>query len=307
MLFAVAAVLVLYAAVEMARAAHLEWRDFHPRRSAIVRPDDAPVDLSEVAFPSPDGSALRGWWLPSRNGAAVVFVHGTSGDRRGLYPQALFLHQHGFGALLFDMPGHGESTGEVHWTDEARAAVRAALRFSGAQSGVSTVGAYGFSMGAYTVAQVAGGAGPAGGPGPAGGSVPAGGSGPAGGGLAFAVLDGVPSDAEELTKWQYRRLGPLTGMAGVWTDRLCGFHPEPMPVETISRYSGPLFFIIGQGDEVVPAAMQEAVARAAPATPRICRTPSAHGDWMEQGDNCRASLLGFLEERAAPSRSAEAR
>src|SRR5947209_19579580 len=111
MIWAVAATVVLYAAVEMARAAHVEWRDFHPRRSAMVRPEGAPAELSEVAFESSDGSALRGWWLPSRNGAAVVFVHGSSADRRGLYPQALFLHQHGFGALLFDMPGHGESAG----------------------------------------------------------------------------------------------------------------------------------------------------------------------------------------------------
>jgi pimeloyl-ACP methyl ester carboxylesterase len=283
MIFAVAAALALYVALRMARAAQVEWRDFHPRRGMIARPDDAPADLTEVAFQSLNGSLLRGFWLPSRNGVAVVFVHGSSGDRRGLYPQALFLHEHGFGALLFDMPGHGESEGSVHWSDEARAAVRGALRFAREQSGVSSAGAYGFSMGAYTVAQIAT-------------DEP-----------AFVVLDGVPSDGEALTKWQHRRLGPLTGMAGVWTDRFCGFRPDPLPLDTIARYSGRLLFIIGEQDAVVPPSMQEAVAHAAPGTPRICRAQSGHGDWMEKGGTCRAALLELLEAQVAPARRAEAR
>lgn len=286
MIAAAAIALVLYIALQMARAAQVEWRDFHPRRAAIARPDGAPPELSEVAFQSADGGVLRGFWLPSRNGTAVVFVHGSSGDRRGLYPQARFLHQHGFGALLFDMPGHGESPGTVHWTDEARAAVRGALRFARQQSGVSSVGAYGFSMGAYTLAQVAG---------------------DGEGRLAFVVLDGVPSDGEELTRLQYPRLGALTGMAGVWTDRMCGFRPEPLPLMTIARYQGPLFFIVGERDEVVPPAMQEAVARAAPGTPQICRAPVGHGEWMEKGDACRTSLVAFVEAQTTPVRQAEAR
>jgi len=286
MIAAAAVTLVLYGALQMVRAALVEWRDFHPRRSVIARPDGAPPELSEVAFQSAGRGVLHGFWLPSRNGTAVVFVHGSSGDRRDLYSQALFLHQHGFGALLFDMPGHGESEGTVHWTDEARAAVRGALRFAREQSGVSSVGAYGFSMGAYTLAQVAG---------------------DGDGGLAFVVLDGVPSDGEELTRLQYPRLGALTGMAGAWTDRLCGFRPDPLPLATIARYPGPLLFIIGESDRVVPPAMQEAVARAAPRAPRICRAPFGHGDWMEKGDVCRAVLLAFVEAQTTPVRQAEAR
>jgi pimeloyl-ACP methyl ester carboxylesterase len=286
MIGAVAAALALYVALQMARAARSEWRDFHPRAKAIARPDGAPAELSEVAFQSLDGSELRGLWLPSRNGTAVVFVHGSGADRRALCAQALLVHGQGFGALLFDMPGHGESAGTVHWTDEARAAVRGALRFARAQSGVSSVGGYGFSMGAYTLAQVAG-----------DGSLLGGGD-----RFAFMVLDGVPSDADAVTRLQYPQLGALTGMAGVWTDRLCGFRPEPSPLATIARYPGPLLFIIGDGDEVVPKSMQEAVARAAPATPRICRAPSGHGDWMEHGGSCRAALLAFLEAQVRPGR-----
>ncbi|HEY2031692.1 MAG TPA: alpha/beta fold hydrolase [Myxococcales bacterium] len=301
---AVAATLALYACVQMARAARIEWRDFHPPRHAIARPDDAAADLSEVAFQSLDGSELRGWWLPSRNGAAMVFVHGSSGDRRDLYPQALLLHQQGVGALLFDMPGHGESAGTVQWSNEARGAVRAALRFAGAQSGVSSVGAYGFSMGAYTVAQVAG----------DGAQVAGDGARSAGdaaarnpGVPAFIVLDGVPSDGDELTRLQYGRLGPFTSLAAVWTDRLCGFRAAPLPLATIARYSGPLLFIIGEGDAIVPAAMQEAVAHAAPRAPSICRAPSGHGDWLAQSNTCRAALRSFLQEQTTSGHRAEAR
>jgi uncharacterized protein len=61
-----------------------------------------------VAFTTSDGLKLKGWYVPSRNGAAVVAFPG----RRGPQKQARMLVRHGYGVLLFDRRGEGESDGD---------------------------------------------------------------------------------------------------------------------------------------------------------------------------------------------------
>jgi predicted alpha/beta hydrolase len=74
----------------------------------------AAVDLGrpheQVAFTTADGLRLRGWYVPSRNGAAVVLSPG----RRGPVAHARMLVRHGFGVLLFDRRGEGESDGDFN-------------------------------------------------------------------------------------------------------------------------------------------------------------------------------------------------
>ena len=61
-----------------------------------------------VSFRTSDGLDLQGWYVPSRNGAAVIAFPGRSG------PQAhtRMLARHGYGVLLFDRRGEGESDGD---------------------------------------------------------------------------------------------------------------------------------------------------------------------------------------------------
>jgi hypothetical protein len=76
-------------------------------------PVDA-VDLGRshgsVAFDTSDGLKLRGWYVPSRNGAAVVLTPGRSGP----VAHARMLARHGFGVLMFDRRGEGESQGDFN-------------------------------------------------------------------------------------------------------------------------------------------------------------------------------------------------
>src|SRR4051794_14157091 len=72
-----------------------------------------------VSFRSTDGLRLAGWYVPSRNGAAVVLVHGGGGDRVGAVRHARMLARHGYGVLLYDSRGRGESQGApdaIGWT-----------------------------------------------------------------------------------------------------------------------------------------------------------------------------------------------
>ncbi len=62
-------------------------------------------------FDAADGLELAGWYRPSHNGAAVLVVHGGGSDRKGSVAHASMLARHGYGVLLYDARGRGESEG----------------------------------------------------------------------------------------------------------------------------------------------------------------------------------------------------
>jgi alpha/beta superfamily hydrolase len=111
----------------------------------------------DVMLRTSDGIDLAGWYVPSRNGAAVVLVHGAGGDRAGgIESRAAMLARHGYGVLLYDARGGGESGGRMEsmgWTWHRDAA--AAVDFLAAR-GVTRIGALGLSTGAETVLEAAG-------------------------------------------------------------------------------------------------------------------------------------------------------
>ena len=61
-----------------------------------------------VSFRTSDGLELKGWYVPSRNGAAVIAFPGRSGPRA----HTRMLVRHGYGVLLFDRRGEGASEGD---------------------------------------------------------------------------------------------------------------------------------------------------------------------------------------------------
>ncbi len=81
----------------------------HKYREPIGEPPSAAY--RPVTFTSPDGLELAGWYRGSRNRAAVVIVHGGGGDRTGAVRHAELLARHGYGVLLYDSRGRGESDG----------------------------------------------------------------------------------------------------------------------------------------------------------------------------------------------------
>jgi hypothetical protein len=100
-----------------------------PTRRA-VHDVDLGAPKRPVTMTTSGGVELRGWYVPSRNGAAVAIMHGTSSNRLGVAGHARVLARHGYGVLLFDLHGHGESGGRslsVGW--DAGDDVEAATRF----------------------------------------------------------------------------------------------------------------------------------------------------------------------------------
>jgi pimeloyl-ACP methyl ester carboxylesterase len=116
------------------------------------------VPHEDVAFETSDGLTIRGWYAPSRNGAAIVFVHGSGGNRQGPRKQAALLARHGYGVLLYDSRGRGESDGDPQgfdWTWQPD--VDAAIDFLRARPDVKggRVGGVGLSAGAEALIEAA--------------------------------------------------------------------------------------------------------------------------------------------------------
>jgi uncharacterized protein len=75
---------------------------------AVVPANHLGVAYEDVKFTTSDGLELEGWYVPSRNGAAVIAFPG----RKGPQEEARVLARHGYGVLLFDRRGEGASDGD---------------------------------------------------------------------------------------------------------------------------------------------------------------------------------------------------
>jgi pimeloyl-ACP methyl ester carboxylesterase len=124
-----------------------------PEREKIGAPPAFARPIEAVSFETKDGITLKGWWEPSANGAAVVWVHGMGQSRMDAIDEARWLSDDGFGVLLFDLRAHGDSGGTTStYGDREVLDVDAALDFAHARPGVQRLGAVGFSIGASALA-----------------------------------------------------------------------------------------------------------------------------------------------------------
>lgn len=104
----------------------------------------------DVTMRTRDGVVLSGWYLPSRNGAAVVVLHGSGSNRSDMIDHVAILARHGYGVLAIDARGHGESGGQamdLGWSGTLD--VDAAVSFLARQAEVDTgrIAVLGLSMG----------------------------------------------------------------------------------------------------------------------------------------------------------------
>lgn len=116
-----------------------------------VVPSPAPHDLhaERVEITSDSVDVVRGWFARGRpGGGVVVLLHGIGASRWTMLDRARFLQADGFGVVLVDFRGHGESTpasstyGAHESADAAAAVALAHVREPGER-----VGVIGISMG----------------------------------------------------------------------------------------------------------------------------------------------------------------
>jgi len=128
----------------------------HKWREPVGDPPSAAY--RDVRFDAGDGLDIAGWYRPSRNGAAVLLVHGGGSDRKGSVAHAEMLARHGYGVLLYDARGRGESDGTPNnygwdWGKD----VAGALDFLERRDDVDRdrIGALGLSTGADVLIEAA--------------------------------------------------------------------------------------------------------------------------------------------------------
>jgi fermentation-respiration switch protein FrsA (DUF1100 family) len=126
----------------------------------ILRPIVPAANLGaaheDVTFTTSDGLRLSGWYIPSRNGAAVIVFPGRNGPQQ----RARFLAEHGYGVLLFDRRGEGESEGDGNlfgWSGEKD--ILAAIAFLKTRPDVdpTRIAGMGLSVGGELMLQAAAG------------------------------------------------------------------------------------------------------------------------------------------------------
>ncbi len=93
-----------------------------PAPSIVTHSPDLPVTTQDVSFLGGDNLTLRGWYIPPRNGSVIILLHGYFSDRTSMVFQAKHLAQAGYGSLLYDERGAGQSDGSQRsfgWRDVA--------------------------------------------------------------------------------------------------------------------------------------------------------------------------------------------
>lgn len=123
------------------------------RKRLAVRPSDLGLDAEDVRIQGPRGS-LAAWYVPPRNGCVLVCCHGINDNRGQWVPQIARLHERsGYGAIMFDFSGHGESEGDmVTFGAREQLDVKAVLTWLCERGDVdmSRVGMLGYSLGGIT-------------------------------------------------------------------------------------------------------------------------------------------------------------
>ena len=253
----------------------LRARSVYTREAAVFRPLRGPVlpppaceeleGLRDVTFLAASGAAIKGWAVPTRNGAVIVMTHGSEADRSQLLPEARILGRHGYGVLLFDWPGHGESDGSVTWGKPECEALDAAIACAAGQPGVEPgrIGALGFSMGGVMLALV----------------------GARDRRVSAMVLEGTFAEATEHVRYEYgRRLGLLMQWPARLAARRAGFSIAAMrPVTAVPHIAPrPVLIVTGSDDWAVPSWMSRRVFEAAGDPKAFWVVPGAgHGRYID--------------------------
>lgn len=108
-----------------------------------------------ISFES-ENLTLSGWYIPPENGVVVIMLHGYGGNRTRILPVANMLSEAGYGVLLYDMRGHGESDGRWRsfgWQDVTD--VENAIFYLQGLDEVTKIAIWGYSAGGQVAIRAA--------------------------------------------------------------------------------------------------------------------------------------------------------
>lgn len=263
-------------------------RSLHPARQAVGQPPDNPPDgriYRPVEFLTADGVQISAWYLQpaAENPWSIILAHGYAANRRLMLPEATLLAARGYGLLLFDFRGHGES-GEADVTigDHERLDVAAAVEFLAAQAETRRIGGIGFSMGGAALAMTAA-------------DDPR---------LEAVVIEAsYPTYRVEIL-YRARVFGPLSQLPALLALLRKGVAVDSMrPVDALCRISPrPVLLIYGEYDQDVPPGTAEKMGAAACSPAEMWIVPGIGHQNPAQGDapGYETRLLNLFSPTPSP-------
>lgn len=250
----------------------------HPQAGTRT-PADVGLSYTDATLISDDGTQLAAWYAPSENGAAIVLRHGSGSTKTATIDHAALLADAGYGVLLMDARGHGDSEGRINelgW--HGKEDIAAAVDFLESNHEITNgIGILGLSMGGEealnyaarderVAAVVAEGVGV--------GTYP------------DAVADD-PNPFERSVEWTQFML----------TDLLSDV-PPPEGVAASMPDIGPRPVLLITGEEKIESTMGPIYAAAGGPTTTLWELPEvAHTDAIaERPDEYRTTILGFFAD-----------
>ena len=246
------------------------------------------LGYQDVAFRTADGVRLSAWYIPPRNGAAVVLLPGAGSTRTAVLGQGAVLARHGYGALLFDTRGHGRSGGHAMdfgwWGDRDLAA---AVSFLDRQSGVRAgkIAVLGESMGGEQALAAAG----------------------VDPGIRAVVAEGATGQQLADHGWRPHDATGVIDRGMEWVmytaAGLISGAPRPMSIpDAIRAANGRLVLIIASGAVADESAAARWFRAASPATVQVWVVPHArHTQGLAIAPRAwEAHVIGFLDAALKP-------
>ena len=287
-LLAIPAALVLlqFVLVPLTYAVHATNRP--PGAPGTGTPAQYGLTYQDVSFRTADGVRLSAWYIPARNGAAVVLLPGAGSTRTAVLGQAAVLARHGYGALLVDGRGHGRSGGhsmDFGWWGGRDLA--AAVSFLAAQPGIGAgkIAVLGESMGGEQALAAAG-------------SDPR---------IRAVVAEGATGQQLADHGWRPNDITGTIDRGWEWVQYtaagLISGAPRPVPIRDGIRAAAPRPALIIAGGAVAnePVAARWFQA-ASPATVRVWVVPRAgHTQGLATAPGAwEAHVIGFLNTALKP-------
>jgi dienelactone hydrolase len=245
------------------------------------------LGYQDVTFRTADGVRLSAWYIPPRNGAAVVLLPGAGSTRAAVLGQAAVLARHGYGALLVDTRGHGRSGGhamDFGWWGTRDLA--AAVSFLGRQPGVRAgrIAVLGESMGGEQALAAAG-------------SDPR---------IRAVVAEGATGQQLADHGWLPRGVAGTLQRGMEWVmytaAGLISGAPRPMSIPDAIRAAGRPMLIIAGGTVADEPAAARWFQAASPATVQVWVVPQAgHTRGLATAPRAwEAHVIGFLDAAPGP-------
>jgi fermentation-respiration switch protein FrsA (DUF1100 family) len=224
---------------------------FYPERGQSHLPSDLGLPFEELWLTAEDGVRTQAWWIPGEPGRPLlIFFHGNAGTMADRLDNASFLRQRfGLSLLMAEYRGYGESEGVPSerglYLDASAAWAEARLR-----AGRRKVVVFGRSLGGAVAIDLA----------------------------ARHPVDGL------IVESTFTSLPDMAGRTGIPFARHAVAYRFDSRAKIV-RVSCPILIVHGDGDELVPHFMGEALrdAATAPVSFHSVAGGDHNGTWLAGG------------------------